>query len=71
MKAPSSIWEISACTATQKSNNQNGDCVSPKMGNVGFIAYRNHPIKNVGVQEYGEGYGLPLWTGLKEIELAR
>ena len=36
-----------------------------------FIAYRNDLITNVNLQPFGEGYGVPLWQGMKVIELIR
>jgi peptide/nickel transport system substrate-binding protein len=36
-----------------------------------FIAYRNDMITNIKLQEFGEGYGVPLWQGMKVVEMIR
>ena len=36
-----------------------------------FIAYRNDLVTNITLQEFGEGYGVPLWQGMKQVELVQ
>ncbi len=36
-----------------------------------FIAYRNDLVRNIVLQEFGEGYGVPLWQGMKQVELVQ
>jgi ABC-type transport system substrate-binding protein len=36
-----------------------------------FIAYRNDLVRNIVLQDFGEGYGVPLWQGMKQVELVQ